>query len=566
MNTPDKTQNGFPQAPLRPPNMVMRLDRMGSFFPSRLSFMRTTIRRLAAEKAIVTRPVWEMDDQGYGRAVYSVSLNGNIYSLVAFSTKLAPENRTDRVIAQAWDTTYALFDGTPTTADLDRLEANAPKQEAGRFQDSELVLSRANKSVRLFEHVADSLSRGIQPDEKMIASIGYLMRTTAVYGNGKFGIADRGKIAKRREARGPFQLELLSVWLTRGFTIDLVEHVARCRAPETFVPLSRRFKRHLGIGNSTGLGMAPYLVSHPTLINNWILARETGIARVRGVEYLSRDQITEVQALVRRARANLDAWNVADKRQMDRVLLLRREWDEIIALLDQDWLSKAYPWQRLTSFCEARSLECQELAVALMLEPHGDIVNGLEDCMSTRTEARIDPAMRIFELRDLIDDRFSWTQEFDFDTPKDTHQFWYVSEEKLEPRLGVRYSEPGQELESPLDIARQVKLARADLEQHQDITSVAEFLMHHPEHRYVVRRIQTAARYPYSEIHDNLIGENCLPIDMLRSKLAFFGASKFDPKSDRWTRINMYQGAPLFDEVSNPDADDWWMPVMEDAT
>jgi hypothetical protein len=26
--------------------------------------------------------------------------------------------------------------------------------------------------------------------------------------------------------------------------------------------------------------------------------------------------------------------------------------------------------------------------------------------------------------------------------------------------------------------------------------------------------------------------------------LSFFGASKFDPKSDRWTRITLYQGAP----------------------
>ena len=62
---------------------------------------------------------------------------------------------------------------------------------------------------------------------------------------------------------------------------------------------------------------------------------------------------------------------------------------------------------------------------------------------------------------------------------------------------------------------------------------------------------------------DNLIGADCLAIDILRCKLSFFGASKFDPKSDRWTRINMYQGAPLFDEITNADADDWWLPVSE---
>lgn len=62
-----------------------------------------------------------------------------------------------------------------------------------------------------------------------------------------------------------------------------------------------------------------------------------------------------------------------------------------------------------------------------------------------------------------------------------------------------------------------------------------------------------------------MICSRCLPIDMLRSKLSFFGASKFDPRSDRWTRITMYQGAPLLDEIGNADADDWWLPVLEPA-
>ena len=68
-----------------------------------------------------------------------------------------------------------------------------------------------------------------------------------------------------------------------------------------------------------------------------------------------------------------------------------------------------------------------------------------------------------------------------------------------------------------------------------------------------------------AEIRDNLIGEECLAIDMLRCKLSFFGASKFDPKSDRWTRITLYQGAPLFDDITSADADDWWLPVANNA-
>ena len=93
--------------------------------------------------------------------------------------------------------------------------------------------------------------------------------------------------------------------------------------------------------------------------------------------------------------------------------------------------------------------------------------------------------------------------------------------------------------------------------------SVAEFLLRRPELRSIVRRVQTVALHPYAEIYDNLVSAACLPIDLLRCKLSFFGASKFDPRSDRWTRITLYQGAPLPDELSRADAADWCFPSLE---
>ena len=66
-------------------------------------------------------------------------------------------------------------------------------RKQGRISEDEMVLSRANKSVRLFAHVVDRLSAGMQPDKEMLDSVGYLVRTTAVYGSGKFGAADRAR-------------------------------------------------------------------------------------------------------------------------------------------------------------------------------------------------------------------------------------------------------------------------------------------------------------------------------------------------------------------------------------
>ncbi|MEO1365429.1 MAG: hypothetical protein AAFU86_16820, partial [Pseudomonadota bacterium] len=149
--------------------------------------------------------------------------------------------------------------------------------------------------------------------------------------------------------------------------------------------------------------------------------------------------------------------------------------------------------------------------------------------------------------------------DIDFDDPDACRRFWYVSADKLEPRLGDRFAESGAELETPLDIARRVAQAHADLP--PDDQPVSAFLRHFPQHKHAVDRIATCARHPYSEIRDNLIATTCRPIDMLRCKLSFFGATKFDPKSDLWTRITLAQGAPLGDELTD-ERDDWWLPVI----
>ena len=78
---------------------------------------------------------------------------------------------------------------------------------------------------------------------------------------------------------------------------------------------------------------------------------------------------------------------------------------------------------------------------------------------------------------------------------------------------------------------------------------LAGFLLAHPEYRFMARRVQQSARHPYAEIHDNLLAADMLPIDILRCKLAFFGASHFDPRSDRWVRIALFQNQPFPEDL-----------------
>ena len=170
---------------------------------------------------------------------------------------------------------------------------------------------------------------------------------------------------------------------------------------------------------------------------------------------------------------------------------------------------------------------------------------------------RIDGAMRLDTLGKLLREGFSWAMDADFAQAEAQARFWYVSEAKLEPRLGERHDEPGAELEQPLDIARAAAALHADLAGQDPRATVADFLLSRPEHRRIVRRIQRLDRAPYREIRDNLLAADMRPVDMLRCKLAFFGATNFDPRSDRWLRITMYRGAPYPDELHARPEDAW---------
>ena len=552
----------------RDPALVMRLARLGSLHQSRLSFMRILTRRMARENWQFTRPVFDIDANGVGHAVYSATGPDRTYSLVAFAHDLPADQRSDRVIAEAWDATFALFDGVPTKADIARLAQNVPLQEAGRVTEAELSLSRANRSVRLWAHVVDALAAGQQPDLDQIDAVGYLMRTTAVYGSGKFGAADREKIADRAEMQAPFQAEMLSVFLTRAFVRDLVQHIATCKGGDKTATLNPSIARKIGIGNSTGLGMAPFLVNHPVLFSNWIMAREEAIARVRGVQTASTHEVETFRNLLHRGEQSVDRWRSEHPIQIEKLVKLRADLQALNRFVAGDTLIDDYPWDRLTVWASATLGEDgQEFVASLMLEPYGDLVDGLASCMADNNPDAfcIDGTMSVQQLRALIQTHFDWALDVAWDAPENCARAWYVSEEKLEPRLGERFDEPIAEYEQPLAPARDAAALHADLASWPAQTPVAEFLLKHPEHRHTLRRVQITTTAPYGEIRDNTVSATILPIDMLRCKLAFFGATHFDPRSDRWVRICMYADAPYPEELTDANADWWIYPELGDT-
>lgn len=536
---------------LRTPDKLMKLHRLGSFHPSRMSFMYQLLRRIGRERWRYERRLFDIDQQGVGRAVLTMHGPERSYSLVAFAHDLPDELRSDRVIAQAWDATFCLFDGVPTDEDIERLATQVPGQETARLTPKELCLSRANRSVRLWQQVVEALSAGRQPEMEQLAQVGYLMRTTAVYGSGKFGLCDRFAIADRPELHSPFQAEMLTVFLIRQFVRDLINHYARIEGGEGATELSPELARSLGIGNSTGLGMAPFLLNHPRLIHRWIGAREGALAEIAELPHFDDTALQRARAKLARGLGNIAAWRSEHPYQVERVAQLKED------MIRLNQVNSSSPKASIEWAEQNLSDEGKEFWATCLLEAYPDIADPWADQMSLDEAAdfEIDGRWSIEQTLEAINNHFAWALEIDWDEQQ-IARVWYVSQEKLEPRLGERAEEPVEAYEQPLapgrdmaDFAKALALTEAH--------NLANFLRQSPEYRHTARRLQWVCDAPFGEIHDNTISAQLKPIDMLRLKLSFFGATYFDPRSDRWLRICMFKDAPFADELTEENAEGW---------
>ena len=540
---------------LRNPNKIMKLSRLGSFHQSKLSFLRSFLNEFKEWE--YKRDLFDLNKNGFGEAVYSFKKNNRVYSLVCFANEIKDEERSDRVIATKWDAAFTLHDGVPTKKDIVRLKNEVPKQEVGRLSYKELTLSRANKSLRIYNHVVENLSKGKQPDLNLLSKVGYLYRTTAVYGSGKFGLADRFRIKNRKEINGPFRLEMMLVYLVRQFTFDQVNHVAYHKNPKTAVKLDNNICKNLGIGNSTGLGMAPFIVNHPTLLNNWILSRETALKKIREIKNVKSQDSALFLECVKKSLRNITSWNTDSEYQQRKISSLLNDVRKFLNFIDQDFnFESEYPFNRIYQWLEDNTCEeCIEYIVSIMMEPYNDIVSPLIKEMSSDEEKyfNIPTYRKVDELRNIIESKYPNILDINFEEKENNKNFWFISKNKEEPRLADRFEEHGSELEQPLAIARDIKKLYIKLLNTKNNLTVAEFLSLNSELRHVVRRAFIVEKFPYSEIQDNTIGKDLMPIDMLRLKLSFFGALKFDPRSDKWLRICMFQGAPLPNELKSYD-------------
>jgi hypothetical protein len=292
-------------------------------------------------------------------------------------------------------------------------------------------------------------------------------------------------------------------------------------------------------------------------LNNWILCREKVIKKIREIKKDENDKIDLFKKTLKNSVKNITSWNTESKYQLKKVNSLLNNVKKTINFLENKFnFVTEYPFNEIYLWLEKETCdECIEYIVSIMMEPFDEIVKPLVSKMSSEEEKYFSiPTDRTVEdLKNIIEKRYPEILKIDFNKKENIKNFWFISKNKEEPRYSDRFEEQGSDLEQPLAIARDIKKLYDELIISKNSLTIDKFLAKYSNLRHVVRRAFIIEKFPYSEIQDNTIAENVVPIDMLRLKLSFFGALKFDPRSDKWLRICMFQGAPLPEELKNYD-------------
>ena len=553
----DVATRSLRSANLRTPDVVMNAERLGAMHQTRVSFVRTLLRKIDREKWTLKTHIWDLDEHGYGKVIYRLDTPEHLYHLVVFCNELADDERNDRVIAQKWDVTFGLVYGEIGDELLDKLQSNVPLQEAGRNSNMVMVLARANKSVRVFDHIVSALADGKQPELDVLAQVGYILRTTAVYGNGKFGIYDFKPLDHSEDFNQSFRAQMCAVYLLREFSLDWVDYLAKQKGGDKAVALHPEIKRYLGIGNATGLGMAPYLINHPCIVDQWLTTREEALQATLICD-IEPKKVTYFASLVTRAIQHFSEIVTINEQQ----ITLNKTVVTELTSLQSRLMTTVEDYTIWAEFLQAHdnlSFESQEVIISCLMELYPERVDAFQEKVNADETLSLPKGKVIQDLLDVLKARYQWAIDIDFSQPDNSYWFWYRSVDKEEPRMGVRGRELGDDRELSLDIARQVNQLYLALKQADPQQLISEFILNKPKYRSIARRVWTMGHKKMGDIQMNVLQKETLPIQLLRCKLSMFGATKFDPRSDRWVRVTLFQGAPLFAEVHS---DEWLFPLL----
>ena len=548
---------------LRPPAKIMTPEGLSAYKASRLSFLRTVIARMARERWRIETSRFELDDEGRGTAVYRIQTPERVLSFVVFSDNLPEERRTDRIVENHYDGEAFLCLGEPDEAQIAAQKPQFADFLLGRADIRTLGWTRVNRSSRVFNAIVAALAAGEQPEPDLVESAGYLMRNNGFWGSGRHGTAVMAAFDESEFIGRPYHIDLLTLFMWRHFSHDLVEHIARCRNPQA-ARLATPIKRYLGVGNASGLGLVPFVIRHPLRINGWITAREAAIAQVRAQPLDAADPAA-LAALLERAiayyREGVQVRGGIFQSSAELIADLERLCSALAVLDD----APDRPWAELCDRAASTvGREALELLHSMLIEVMPEIAAPLaEDALAIQESAAdVQPQQSVGDLLGALCRYYDWALAFDRADPSANRNFWYLSEDNLEPRLGERGVDPGEPYETYVDVIGDIQALSHDLALAPAEQSLAAFLFARPQHRAIVERVQAVADLPYAEVRANVLAEDFEPCHLIRFLLTQYGMEKLDPQSRLWVRGTFLQGGPLAEDIAAGREGDWIFPLL----
>lgn len=555
----------------RPCSRVMRPASLAAVQPSRLSISRSLMNKMVRERWDIGIERFDVDETGAGTVIYSVKTPRQEFSLIAFSRAPSGKARTGRIIGQAWDMMGTLNEGPATEADIASAREELPKLYRGRATPNALIWCRANRSMRVFDQTLAALAEGRQPSISDLAQVCYLMRNTGLDGNGTFGTRSFPSLGAEHSLGGPLQAQLLTAYLMREFSCDLVEHLARLKS-ETAVPLDPAIRRYLGVGNGSALGLIFFVHRHPRLIGSWIAAREQAVATARGLALNARDpRIATLLEHLERAitfrrqdrmvyETFASSAKIAD--DLERICAALADFRETGRI---DGASPPFPIDALARRIEPLvEPEAFETFLSILVELVPEEADALSDAVSGDDEMRVEPAETVANLMALVREQYRWALDTDMSDPASHKYVWYKSETAEEPRRGAREEVP-EARDLGLDICGGVQSLMADLEAAEPSLTVARFLMQHPAHRDLVARLQALRSLPFHTPEANINADGFVPIDLVRlMNVGIHGIDKTRDFLSRNLRGVLYHGAPTPAEIRAGVSGPWAYPAEPD--
>lgn len=552
---------------MRKGSQVMMPKSLAAIQPSRLSGARAFMNRMVRERWDISVVRFDVDSNAEGTVIYSIKAPDREFSFIGFSRPPSRTARTGRIIGQAWDMMGTLNEGPATEADIESARRELPKLYTGRATPNALIWCRSNRSMRVFDQTLEALAAGRQPAIEDLSKVCYLMRNTGLDGNGTFGTRSFPSLGRDHPLGGVLQAQLLTAYMMREYSCDLVQHLARLKSDKA-VPLDPSIRRYLGVGNGSALGLIFFIHKHPRLINAWIGARETAIAKARGLELDPADaRIEQLVGLVERA--------VTFRRQ-DRMVYetftssadiaddLSQALEALEAFRDSGRMHgeiHATPLDVLVSrFEKTASPEAFETLLSLLIELVPEDADALFAEIDAPEEFVVSPAETVASLAELIRRDYRWALDTDMSTADAYKYVWYKSVTAEEPRRGARDEVP-EALDLGLDICGGVQALMADIEAADPSSTVARLLLAHPEHRYLVARIQSLREEHFHTPRANINDESFVPIDLVRlMNCGIHGIDKTRDFLSRNLRGVLYHGAPTPDEIRSGTAVAWFYP------